>query len=302
MSAILGKAGCFIAIILLGWYLRKIGVFHESDFRILSTIVLKITLPAAIVSSCAGKQIDPGMLVLSLLGFGFGCVYVLTGFVLGRKQGKETQAFYMVNLSGYNIGNFTMPFVQSFLGSVGVLTTSLFDVGNAVICLGAAYGMAVMVKDGERFSFSRIGKVLSHSVPFIAHVTMATLALMHWNLPTIVTDFAGIIAGANPFLAMLMLGVGFHISGDRSQIWEITEALALRFGLAVLFSLLCYFALPLAEEYRVALAVLCFAPISSAMPAFTAELKSDVGLSSAINSISIVIGLVCMVVLLLILL
>ena len=54
MTAILMKAGCFIAIILLGYMLRRIGVFQKEDFHVLSKLVLKVTLPAALVSSVAG--------------------------------------------------------------------------------------------------------------------------------------------------------------------------------------------------------------------------------------------------------
>ena len=53
MTAILMKAGCFIAIILLGYMLRRIGVFQKEDFHVLSKLVLKVTLPAALVSSVA---------------------------------------------------------------------------------------------------------------------------------------------------------------------------------------------------------------------------------------------------------
>lgn len=45
MLDVLTRAGCFIAIILLGFFLKKIGLFKDSDFSVLSTIVLKITLP-----------------------------------------------------------------------------------------------------------------------------------------------------------------------------------------------------------------------------------------------------------------
>ncbi len=41
------KAGSFIAIIILGYVLRRRGFFKEEDFYVLSRIVLKITLPAA---------------------------------------------------------------------------------------------------------------------------------------------------------------------------------------------------------------------------------------------------------------
>ena len=75
-------------------------------------------------------------------------------------RNRENRAFDVLNLPGYNIGLFAMPFVQSFLGPVGVVTTSLFDTGNAFICLGGSYGIASSIKAGKGFSIGRILKAL----------------------------------------------------------------------------------------------------------------------------------------------
>ena len=48
--------------------------------------------------------------------------------------------------------------------------------------------------------------------------------------------------------------------------------------------------------------ILAFSPIGSAVPVFTAELKSDVGLSSAINSVSILMSIAIIVALLVVML
>ena len=53
---------------------------------------------------------------------------------------------------------------------------------------------------------------------------------------------------------------------------------------------------------RQALVILAFSPIGSSIPAFTAELRGDVGLSSEINSLSILCSIVILVILLPILL
>ena len=55
-----------------------------------------------------------------------------------------------------------------------------------------------------------------------------------------------------------------------------------------------YFLLPFDLEIRKTLVLLAFSPIGAAVPAFTGELKSDVGLSSAVNSICIVCSIVIM--------
>ena len=101
---------------------------------------------------------------------------------------------------------------------------------------------------------------------------------------------------------MLMIGVGFKLSGDKSQIGSIVKILSVRYAIAAVLALCFYFLLPFSVEIRQTLVILAFSPIGSAVPVFTAELKSDVGLSSAINSIAIVISIVIIVALLMVML
>ncbi len=302
MQEILGRAGCFIAIIILGYVLRQKNFFKEGDFTVLSKIVLKITLPAAIVSSFAGKDIDLALLALALISIAQGAIYMIIMYVINAKRGKEAQSFEILNTAGSNIGNFTLPFAQSFLGPMGVITTSLFDVGNACICLGGAYSIASIVKGGGKFSPMKILKALSKSVAFDCYVLMVLLTIFNIKLPGVVVSFAEIIANANAFMAMLMIGVGFKLSGDKSQIGSIVRILTVRYSIALVVALVSYFILPFLLEVRQTLVILAFSPIASAAPAFTADLKGDVGLSSAVNSISIVCSIIFIVAILLIML
>ena len=296
MQDILIRAGCFIAIIFLGFVLRLAGVFKEGDFRVLSTITLKITLPASIVVSFAQMEIDPSMLTITLLGFGGGVIYILAALMINAKN-RENRAFDVLNLPGYNIGLFAMPFVQSFLGPVGVVTTSLFDTGNAFICLGGSYGIASSIKAGKGFSVGRILKALLTSVPFLSYVVMIVLNLTGVKMPAVILNFADIIKGANTFMAMLMIGVGFKLAASWKQFGHILKIVIVRYAVAAALGAAFYFLLPFELEIRKTLTLLAFAPIGSAVPAFTNELKGDVGLSSAVNSICIICSIVIMTVL-----
>ena len=298
MLDILVRAGCFVAIIILGYVLKKLHVFREGDFRVLATVTLKITLPASIVVSFAQMQIDPGMLTIALLGLGGGVVYILAAFLLNLRSNAERRAFEIVNLPGYNIGLFAMPFVQSFLGPIGVVTTSLFDTGNAFVCLGGSYGIAASVKDGSGFSFKRIGKALITSVPFLSYIVMILLNLTGIRLPSPVLSFAEVIKNANTFMAMLMIGVGFQLTANKTQLGTILKLLLTRYLIAAALAAAFYFLLPFSLEIRKTLVLLAFSPIGSAVPAFVSEMKGDVGLSSAVNSICILCSIVIMTVLL----
>ena len=303
MLDILLRAGSFIAIIVSGYFLKRIGFFKDEDFSILSRITIRITLPCAIITSFAGKSIDPALLSLTFLAIGCGLIYILIGFLINGRNSREQQAFEMLNLPGYNIGTFVIPFAQSFLGAMGVIVVSLFDTGNAVICLGGAYSLASMVKEGAGFSLKRIIRALLRSVPFVTYMLMLLINLLHLRVPAFVLSVAEIGTNANAFMAMLMIGVGFKLElRDKKQMGTIVKLLSIRYGLATLFSFIFYFLLPFELKVRQALVILAFSPIGSAVPGFTQELKGDVGLSSALNSFAMVISISITVVLLLVML
>ena len=300
MLDIISRAGSFIAIIVMGYTLKRIGVFKDEDFSVLSRVVIRVTLPCAIITSFAGMTIDPSLMSLPVIAFLCGMTYVAVGF-FGRGS-REKRAFEMVNLPCYNIGTFVIPFAQSFLGPMGVIAVSIFDAGNAVIGLGGSFGMACMVKDGSRFSITRVVRSLCRSVPFVVYMIMLLMNVLHLSVPGFVLSVASIGAGANAFMAMLMIGVGFKLQSCREHTGTIVRLLSIRYGIALVFALVFYYALPFALEVRQALVILAFSPFGSTVPGFTGELGGDVNLSSAMNSIAMVISIVIIVSLLLVML
>ena len=296
MDVLLTRAGCFVAIILLGIVLRRIGFFKESDFVLLSKITLRITLPALIVSNFSQMSIEWSLLSITLIAIGIGVLYMLFALAVNIRNSKEQKAFDIVNFSGFNIGLFTMPFVMSFMDPTGALVTGLFDTGNAFICLGGSYGVAASVKSGSGFSVKRIAKALVTSVPFMFYLSMIILNLTGIRLPGFVISCADVIKNANAFLAMLMIGVGFKLDINRKQIGYILKLVLIRYSVAAVLAFVFYRFLPFSLEARKALAILVFSPIGSAAPAFTEELKGDSGLSSTVNSVCILCSIVIMVV------
>ena len=289
MLDILSRAMCFVAIIAIGMILRRVGFFRAEDFSVLSRIAIRITLPAAVITSFAGKQIDLSLLILAVVAFGGGVIYMSVGALLNKT--REDKAFGMLNTAGYNIGNFTLPFVQSFLGGAGVVAASLFDVGNACICLGGSYAMASLVKDGNGFKPGRLLKALLTSTTFMTYVIMVSLSLLKISLPGFVVECAGIIGSANAFVAMLMIGVGFRLDANREQLGKVAKILVPRYAIAVVLALLSWNFLPFDETVRTAVVILQFSPIGSAAPAYTQEMGGDAGLAAAVNSISILISI-----------
>ena len=292
MTAVLIKAAAFVSIIIMGYLLKKAGFFQAKDFHLVSRVVIKITLPAAIISNFSRITMDHSLLFVCVIGFLCNCVTVGAGYLMETVKSRETKAFAMINMSGYNVGNFTMPFVQSFLSPVGFAATSLFDAGNAVMCTGLTYTLAGMVIGEEKnLSLKKVALKLFSSAPFDAYVLMTVLSILNIKLPSVLISLADTAGGANAFLALLMIGIGFEIRMDKKKMLQIFRILGVRYVIGVAMAVGFYCLAPFGLEVRRALAIVALGPVSSVAPAFTGALKGDIETASAINSLSIVISI-----------
>jgi len=98
---------------------------------------------------------------------------------------------------------------------------------------------------------------------------------------------------ATGFMAMLMIGVGFEITLEREKLFKIVSTLVARFALTGTMAALAWFFAPFAPEVRQVLAMVLLSPVSSAAVAYTGKLENDVGTAGVVNSISIVISIIC---------
>ena len=299
MIEVLTKATVFIAIIVMGYLLKRKGFFKASDFRIISKIVLNITLPCAVISNFNNLKIDMSLLFLIFIGIICNLVTVGAGYLVALKKSDDEKAFNMINFSGYNIGCFAMPYVQNFLGPIGVVATCLFDAGNSLLCTGGTYSIASAVAktDGKTTLSSFIKKVFS-SIPLNTYIIMLIVSYFNFQIPKPIIMFTDTVGAG--FLAMLMVGVGLELNLKRSQIGKIVQTLSIRYGISIIMAFIFFIFLPFSLEVRQVLAIIVFAPVSAVSIAFTEKCNGDVGLASAINSSSIIFSIIVMTSMLLI--
>ncbi|WP_192458477.1 AEC family transporter [Musicola keenii] len=291
MVDVLIKALSFILVIVIGYQLKQRGILQQQSASALSKLMMNFTLPAAVITGFASFKVDHSLLILVALGLGCNLVLLGVGYLIGRRRPEGLKAFYMINSPGYNIGCFTLPYVQSFLGPVGIVATCLFDAGNSVICTGGSFAVA-SAATGKSSGWLNIVKRLFSSVPFDVYVLLMIAALMGWHLPSQITLLVSTLGNANPFVAMLIIGMLLEVNIDRSQLKHVLTVLLLRYTSAAAFASLFYFFTPLPLEIRQVLAVVVFAPLSSLSPLFTARFNGNLAVvASFANSLSIMISI-----------
>lgn len=302
MANILIKAACLICMIAAGYLFKKSHLLSPDDFKPISKIVFNLTLPCAIVNSLSNSVINCSYLLIILIGLACNLITLAAGYMLKRRKTGQEKAFAMINLSGYNIGNFAYPFIQTFLGPNAIMALCLFDAGNCIMCTsGTKVVTGNMVSRKRSTNLPALFARIFYSAPFDTYIVMFLLTLAKLRLPQPVLAFTGIIGNANTFLSMFMLGVGFELYFRK----EYRNTLAYYIGIRMLISAAmaaCFFyLLPFDYEIRKALIILVFAPVSTWCPVYTQLAGGDVAVSSAVTSFSILVGMMTMTLLLFVL-
>ena len=297
MLEVLLKALSFVLIIFVSYQLKQKGFFSPKDYTIVSKITLNITLPAAIIISFANYERDNTLFLLVALGLVINLLLILIGAVLSYKKDRNMRIYYMLNFPGFNIGSFSMPFVQSFLGSYGVIATCMFDTGNAIISSGGAYAITTAVvgsKEGKKIGIDGIIKKLIHSVPFDVYIIMLVLSMLNFHIPAFISEVLSTTASANGFMAMVMLGLMLDLSIEKHHLKEVFSLLFKRYAICALLAVTIYFFAPLPITVRQVLVLVLFSPSPVLAPAFTQLSDGEVGVAGFSCSASIIISVIIM--------
>lgn len=293
MGEIILKALVLFGIVIFAYLLKQLPLFSgQENFEVVSRIVLYVTLPASIISNLNGTVFHPSLLLLCVFGFLCNWIYIAVSYIFGKD--RDQQSFMMINMNGYNIGNFALPFITYFVQGTPILYVSMFDAGSALMVMSGNYLVARTVKDGKPQNLSGVNiiKRFFSSPAVVAYVVMVTLSLFSLSLPKVLGEFVGIIGGANTFLCMFMIGLALEMRIDREKLSAILKILSLRYGVALVLAVMVYFFLPGDLTMKKILIILLFAPVASAAPMFTNWLGGDLELSAQVNSLTIIISMV----------
>lgn len=288
------KASVLVSIIVIANFLTSRGVFsRERDFDTISKLIFYLTLPSAIIANLNGLSFPPILMIISIVGFLCNWIYIMMSYWLGRTP--QEKGFLMINMNGYNIGNFSLPFISFFFSEIAILAVSLFDAGSAFMVLGGNYAMAKGVREGEtKIDGLYILRTMMSSPSVIAYIVMIVLSLFSLQLPTFAVNITQIIGSANTFLSMFMIGVALDLRLHSGHFRLILKTLSSRYIVAGVISALMYFLLPFSLEIRQTLAILAFAPVSGVATMYTRLLKDNFELAAVINSLSIIISIIIM--------
>ncbi len=300
VAEILTRALVLVTIIGIGYGAKRLGWVKASDFPIFARLMLRVTLPCALATSFNAATLPPSLLTIVLVGAAANVIQQVAARVRYRGAGPEVQAYGILHGGTYNIGAFAIPYVAGFLGPAAVLYASLFDVGNALTAAGLGYAWAMSIARGRAITLRTLTRDLMNPL-LLVYVVLTLMRLLNLSLPKPILEFTTLVGAANPFMAMLMIGIGLTLRPGRDRLVSALRRLAWRYAFVVVFATIVWFVLPYDHEIRLTLVLCLVAPIASMVPGFVSEAKGDVELAAFMNSATIIVAIVAMPVLYLLL-
>ena len=288
MAEIMIKAAGFVFVIIIAFILKQVHVLEKRDGLTIATIIMNVTLPCALLTNASGITIDQSMIILLLIGLASNIIMLFISFMLSRKEENILKGYYMINCSGYNIGNFVMPFVQSFFPGMG----------NSIMCLGGSYALAGSVaSSNQKLTPKTVIKKLFSSIPFDVYLLIFVLALFKILIPQPILSMASFIGAGNGFLAMFMIGLLLEVKINPSEMKIVLKTLLIRVLFGAILMSIVYFIVPIPMLAKKIVVLAMAAPITTVSAVFSKNIGYHRDASAISSSLSIIISIAVLVVL-----
>lgn len=302
MTTILLNALSIMLVLFLALLLKKIGILHQKDGALTSRMVVYLTLPATILIGVNHTKLSNIFFILMFMGLFSNLLLVFLGKFIGRKATVEERGLYMFDLSGYNIGNFSIPFVSSFFPAA-IPFLAMFDMGNSLMVTGTTQAIVELSSGRKKHGFilQEIFGVLFRNPPFVVYIFMFILAIFGLSFPDGWLIPISPLANANTLLSIFTIGLFMEFRLPKGKLKLVIKILTWRYLLAFILASLVYFFLPFPAIIKEILLLIFFCPMSFLHMIQAIELGNDKALAGLTISLSMFISLILMSIIVIIL-
>lgn len=139
---IIGAISSSILIILFGFYLRKINILKDNTAKVLTDVILSVSLPAlafkAFMQDIDKESLHQG---INLLIWGF-IIYIflifITKFIYFKYKGDKKNVLEVLTTFG-STTFFGIPIISAVYGATGVMYASIFNISYRVFLYSYGY-------------------------------------------------------------------------------------------------------------------------------------------------------------------
>ncbi len=298
-----------LAIICIGYIIKKLKIITEENGKVIAKIIFNITLPAVILQVTSTLELSINLVFLPIIIMAYCLIILLLGLFIFKNYSKEVKGIILMTIIGFNIANFSFPLIEGIYGVEGLQYIALVDAGNGFIIFFVIYLIATIFspktqKEEIKINSKYIAKSILKSVPLMSYIIGLSLNFSGLNLPIFVMDIIDIFARANSALVLLLLGILLSFKFEKTEWNTVLKVLLMRYTFGLILGLLLYFFLPIEifnSIFRIVIAVALILPIGMAIIPFSIEFEYNEKLVGMMVTITIIISFILMWILILLL-
>ena len=228
MSVILQPITMLFIAIVIGFVSAKTGYLKDEFRKVISTIIVKITLPLMIITSLTEKNITTDTAGNALLAAGSAVVVMMLLGLLGYgtatlfRLKEPTKTLHAVLSGGGNVGFLGYPIVMAVFGEAALFYAVIYGMVNDAIFW--TLGVYLINRSGGKLvGKDALKKLLNPStISFVVGFAMLFLRL---KLPPILHETFSGMGQLTTYLSMLFIGMTLALI-DIRQIYKRVSMLA----------------------------------------------------------------------------
>lgn len=196
-----------LVTLILGYFLNKKGMLDHVTNKKLSSLIVKVTCPALVISSVFGESIDGDkreILFIFFIGIAIYCILPLLAFIITKilriehsKIGTYQFMFIFANTSFMGF-----PIVESLFGKQAIFYCSILHMSFNILAF--TYGIYLISKDGEKAAQFDPKKLINSGI--ISAIIALILYFGEISLPSFMVQTLSSIGSITTPLSMLVLG------------------------------------------------------------------------------------------------
>jgi len=207
----------FVAIVGIGWLLRRVGILRREDARPINTLIIYVGLPAFIIRAVLNATLDARLIEVVAIAWAVFVITALAGWATARAlrlPRTAVGAFVLVTAFG-NTGYIGYPITQALLGADALSGAIFYDVFGTVAAL-LFVGLAI----AERYSGSdeRRKHPLREVLGFPAVIALA-VGLIARGLPIPSAVSNGLALLASFVVPLILISVGISLDPGVMRRW-----------------------------------------------------------------------------------
>ena len=208
-NVIISQMIILFLILTLGYFIFKIKLVDDNFTKQLSALVIKVTMPALLLSSVLDiTERQPLRDVLTSFGIAVALFFIvmpIVGFLLAKlfRVKRNSTGLYVFMATFSNVGFMGFPVISALAGEVGLFYAAIYNLVFNVAVFTLGVWLVNHDKDGESSGFD-IKLLMSPGV--IAALLAIALYFMNIKLPVLLCDTIRSVGSITSPSAMLIIG------------------------------------------------------------------------------------------------